>query len=1403
MKISSVLLVLAGVLIVTSARAQDVFTTAPGAWNNTGIWSSPIVPTAANTTTITVLHDVTIPAGLSVTIDGTTIGSGANLTVQSGGTLTISAGAGSLTVNGQLTGQQGSLINGSDGTNISFASGSKYRHEFSNTQGIIPLASWSSGSTLEVAGYTAGRTMTAVGNWSQNFGAVNIACTALNGTLNFSGLLNQVTGDLTIGNNGSGSGIIQLLSSQNSTISIGGSLNISSTGRLQLSTTGSPTVNIGNDFNFTSTSSGGSLTSTSGQPVINIGRDFIMNASTGLLRIGYTGFTGGATFNVGRDFNLVSGTLSESSNDPGTGILSFSNSSSHHFTNSGTISNRIDYVIGANDVLIVQNESLLTGGINSQLDLSGSLVVNSLNASGAIQTGYGVGGAGNLWTQIRNFQSGSKIIFQGSGSQVIGSGHPTAAALTTVINNTNGVSLNSPSSTVSLGSVQLMSGTLQVSNNNLTLAQDLILSGGTLNLVSGASAKTLTIAGNFQPTSGLLSVTSGAATAEVMINGDILSGTGTVSFSGANNRITVGGTGAFTSFFPLAGASSIKTINVTRGGGGVISFGQNITATDVTVNTGGIDMNGNLTVTNNLNLASGTTLFFEGHTLQLQKLFNNTLTGGVLSADGTSTLNITGTGSLGTLAFSPSGNTLGTLTFNRTSGGAVTLNSALTIQTAMTLQSGIFTNTSGLGFSSGALLTRNSSGSITGAIPTGGPYHLRYVGSSLSSGQEAKGSLNNVTSNVSGTVTLTSVITASGTLTVSTGTFTCGANGVTANAFSNATVFNAPSGLLTISSNFANNGTYNKNSGTVVFNGTTTLSGSVNPQFHHLTISGVLNSPATLNLAGHFTNNGTFNQGTNTVLFSGAALQNIAGTALTRFYNLNVTNSTSPVSVSVESKSELQNVLTLGANATFDADGASGLTVFTLRSTNDNPVQDASIAALSNGASVTGKISMQRYMSAEGKIDRYLSMPLAGVRVDSIQDDFSVTGPFTGTSYPCTGCKNNGTSLRYYNESVLGAITLGWSNFPSAVNSEQFTVGRGYDALMWDGTKQVTWDARGTINSGTIALPVTQTPSSPADPNSDGWNLVGNPFLSGIKWDNGTGWSRTNIAPIITVPEVHVGSYINRTYNYVDGSGDLNGGVIVMGQAFWVYASASGPALSVNENAKMTGGTFYREAPRSKSKQLIVELSNGAFSDRSFLKLNDEASDDFDFAFDGYKLRNDHLYVSLLDKDQARLVMHTLNRINDNQEIPLSIWVSEPGAYSFTFPGADLFSADAPLLLWDKETGATYPVNSSEAYRFTINKAESENPDRFSLINSKNSPEQLASNFITIFPNPASSLLTVSVADSERHGFKLIDSNGREILNGEMNKENNTIDVSSFVKGIYILKIENQGQMIHKKILIK
>ena len=80
--------------------------------------------------------------------------------------------------------------------------------------------------------------------------------------------------------------------------------------------------------------------------------------------------------------------------------------------------------------------------------------------------------------------------------------------------------------------------------------------------------------------------------------------------------------------------------------------------------------------------------------------------------------------------------------------------------------------------------------------------------------------------------------------------------------------------------------------------------------------------------------------------------------------------------------------------------------------------------------------------------------------------------------------------------------------------------------------------------------------------------------------------------------------------------------------------------------------------------------------------------------------------------------------------------------------------------------------------------------------------EELMKNQISIFPNPAHNRLNIGFQTSFRQAqVEIMDISGRSLYNEKLNMSSNSVDLSSFDPGIYLLRLTKDGKTFTKKIM--
>ncbi len=527
---------------------------------------------------------------------------------------------------------------------------------------------------------------------------------------------------------------------------------------------------------------------------------------------------------------------------------------------------------------------------------------------------------------------------------------------------------------------------------------------------------------------------------------------------------------------------------------------------------------------------------------------------------------------------------------------------------------------------------------------------------------------------------------------------------------------------LTVAGDFVNTGTFtagpavtmdganqNMASGTAIFNNLVIDGTLVKTLTDNLTIVtditinsslDVTASNFQINVGGNLTNNGTLTTHNGTILFDGSADQQIGGSASTGFYGLVLNKSGGRLLI--EGNVTLASSLNIQSASEFDADGA-GAGIFTILS---NSSGDASVSTLPAGASISGQITVQRYLpnAAASRAWRHVGSSVTGGTVSDWKADVPITGTFNDPSLPAewpgiTGIVSNSPSMYRYMESLGGLQGYRWETYPlngTSSTAASLEVGRGY-ALYVRSTGTETLDARGTATTGAVGVSVTSSGAT----IDDGWNLISNPYPSGIDWDN------------VTIPagvnnEIHfqdnvnnggagAGSYIR----YVGGVGTPLSytGEIAMGQAFWVRATANA-TITFQEDDKISGTSqFFKTKPFTNL--LRVKLIGSDGFDEMVVRFEPDATDLFDKGYDAGQKNLFKNSISTVLEDGRLIAINTLNGNFCDKSIPMVILGTDPGNYQLDFYNLESFT-DYKIKLIDDYLGTMQPIESNQIIAFDI-----------------------------------------------------------------------------------------------------
>ena len=434
----------------------------------------------------------------------------------------------------------------------------------------------------------------------------------------------------------------------------------------------------------------------------------------------------------------------------------------------------------------------------------------------------------------------------------------------------------------------------------------------------------------------------------------------------------------------------------------------------------------------------------------------------------------------------------------------------------------------------------------------------------------------------------------------------------------------------------------------------------------------------TLNVSGNWLNNGSFDPASGAVNFNGSSAQTISGD--NTFYDLQLDNSNG-LSVSSGDQS-LRGSLDI-TSGDMDVSGGS----FTLIS---DATATARIGEIPSGSSVTGDITVERYVFGVSAGWHFMSSPVSGATCAQWNDDFLTTG-FPDAVIPSYYF----TSVFYYDESTVDPdISVGFTA-PAASQTMDLT---GFWA--WIGPAPVTVDVTGPIFQGNQTLNVSYnfsgTPSA-----ADGWNMVANPYPSAIDWAATSGWTKTNIND-----EIHTFDPATQQYASYIGGVAVNGGsrYIPSSQAFYVKATGT-PTLALTEEVKADQDPSFKSVVPFDNLMKVAIVSHNGQRDEAAIRFTSGASDHFDNGYDAHKLFSTNWTVPSLSSvmnDTNDMAVNSLGDLTQPTSIPLRAKTSQPGTFTLNFSGINSFKASTCLILEDLETGVFTNLQTDTSYSFFL-----------------------------------------------------------------------------------------------------
>jgi hypothetical protein len=424
--------------------------------------------------------------------------------------------------------------------------------------------------------------------------------------------------------------------------------------------------------------------------------------------------------------------------------------------------------------------------------------------------------------------------------------------------------------------------------------------------------------------------------------------------------------------------------------------------------------------------------------------------------------------------------------------------------------------------------------------------------------------------------------------------------------------------------------------------------------------------------------------------------------------------------------------------------------------------------------------------SVTGNKLHLIASPLINVAID----DFVLNSPL---AIDPNNANNLGLAFYNNNNSVLDFYQAG------SVGSGNFINGKGYGVLT----------SENTILNFTGKLKDTNLENYPIVENTNGWNLIGNPypaFLNANSDANATENILTenidNLDPVAA--NIYLWNPNTNTYNPI-GNGQF-AAYISPGQAFFVKSKIGGGVININKTFQTHRGEvlfFKNEA----SNKIILELTDNTLIANTTIAFNETMTNGLDVSFDAAVFdglpNTFSLYTQLKEShSETPFAIQYLPEINDNTtSVNVGVFHDQEKELSLQLKEINL-DPNKFVYLEDKVTNIFTNLKENNVYTFTHTPANN-GVNRFEIHiqSSALSIQNLATLHLNIYKKDANTLQINGLVDESQ--LSIFDMNGKTILqNKKVSPTESSVSIPKVSSGLYIIKIiDKNGKQLTKKMI--
>lgn len=429
--------------------------------------------------------------------------------------------------------------------------------------------------------------------------------------------------------------------------------------------------------------------------------------------------------------------------------------------------------------------------------------------------------------------------------------------------------------------------------------------------------------------------------------------------------------------------------------------------------------------------------------------------------------------------------------------------------------------------------------------------------------------------------------------------------------------------------------------------------------------------------------------------------------------------------------------------------------------------------ATGTGSLITNSVvnaTVQRYINSPW-IDcchgwHFLSSP---VNAQPVQPEFVTSPPNDAIDFYSWG--------EPANEWINSQTSSGWaSGF-----EPEFIVGKGYlSAYQVAGTRTFA----GTLN--VTDVPVSSLTNNGSTANH-GWNLLGNPYPSALKWNDGN-WALNNVASIAKIWQESAAAYVDIFSDDIIPA--MNGFMVQ------VVGSPAG-SLMIPATARVHSALPWYKSTDERIVLTVRDIENST-AQQSIIRINDQATEGFDAAFDARFLPG---YAPLFYSTQngESLSTNTLPDLSDNRAVEMGFVKNLSSSFSIELT-ASTISSVGTIFLTDKLTGSVTDLTTDPVYSFTASEGEDANRFKLTFKGAYSVPESLSASGFTVYATGG----VIHVTSESANGKVMVnDMAGRMIGSDEVSAGSPLrIDMQGH-PGVYIVRVIAASGAGAQKVIVR